>query len=133
MEILQTLSNGMVLSRKGPEDHVPTLADSLLAECDRKLKPEEIKEEGSYFTMKGDVARVRKSKSTGYFYAELFDEAYMKFIYTKGLIYNLKSRMTMEEARAWGARVGHCCVCGKLLSANKSVDQGIGPVCILKI
>lgn len=38
-------------------------------------------------------------------------------------------RMTLEEAKAWGAQYGSCCVCGALLTDPESVARGIGPIC----
>jgi len=104
MEVIQTLSNGSKLTRRSPEEKQTA----------------------------GKVARVRKSRSER-LYAEVFDQNDMKFFYERGLVYNLAKRMTLEEAKAWGARLGFCCVCGKKLTDNRSVDAGIGPVCVKKI
>lgn len=38
-------------------------------------------------------------------------------------------RMTLEEAKAWGATFGTCCVCAALLTDPESVANGIGPIC----
>jgi len=85
-------------------------------------------EEGSYWTFDGDVVRLRWSR-TGYLYGELLNPNEGRFEYVRGIIFRLKSRMSLDEAKEWGARFGRCCVCGKLLTADKSVEQGIGPVC----
>jgi hypothetical protein len=111
MTIIMTLSNGSVLSRREPA-----------------TPPAEIVV-GSYFTPDGNVARVRKSRQSDRLYAERFNETTMKFEYERGLVYHLGARMTMEQAREWGTRLGHCCNCGKKLTHNKSVDEGIGPKC----
>lgn len=124
MVTLQVLRNGSVLSRRELGDEVEKAVVNYLVPADITT--------GSYFTPDGRVARVRKSKAER-FYAEMFNEAEMKFVYMPGLVYHLGKRMTLEEAKAWGARVGHCCVCGKLLTDNRSVEAGIGPVCITKI
>ena len=52
--------------------------------------------------------------------------------YEAGAIYRLKDseRMTLEQAKAFGTSTGLCCVCGIFLTDPKSVEQGIGPVCI---
>jgi hypothetical protein len=113
-EVIRVLSNGSVLSRRLPA-----------------LPPQDIAE-GSYWTPDGSVARVRKSLA-GRLYAERFNEVSFKFEYERGLVYSLEKRMTLDEARAWGARLGRCAVCGKTLTANKSVDDGIGPVCIKRL
>ncbi len=38
-------------------------------------------------------------------------------------------KMTLEQAREFGAQFGVCCVCGALLTDPTSVAAGIGPVC----
>ena len=42
------------------------------------------------------------------------------------------SRMTLEQAIAYGHATGNCVVCGAPLSDPKSVERGIGPVCAKK-
>jgi hypothetical protein len=117
MTVIKVLSNGSVLSR--PDVNRPGA-----------LAPEEI-QKGSYWTLDGNVARVRLSRSSGRLYAELFTGD--RFTYERGLILRLKARMTLDQAKEWGAQHGHCAVCGALLTDNKSVAQGIGPTCIKKL
>jgi len=38
-------------------------------------------------------------------------------------------RLTMEQAAEFGALYGTCCVCGRTLTDEKSIERGIGPVC----
>ena len=87
---------------------------------------------GSYWTNAGEVARVRPSQA-GRLYAEQLSEETGRFEYVRGLIFRLRARMTLEEARAWGARHGRCCVCAALLTDPKSITAGIGPVCGKKV
>jgi hypothetical protein len=85
-------------------------------------------EEGSYWSLDGDVVRVRQSKR-GHLYGEQLDPNEGRFKYRPGILFRLKARMSLDEAKEWGARFGRCCVCAKLLITEKSVEQGIGPVC----
>lgn len=84
------------------------------------------------------VYRVRKSK-TGNLYAESLVQSAPghkgRFIYAPGAVKALTAdmKMTLEQAAAYGHAYGVCCICGALLSDPKSVEQGIGPVCIKKI
>jgi hypothetical protein len=57
-----------------------------------------------------------------------------EFEYVHGLVYKLPPewKMTLDEAKAWGALYGSCCVCGALLTDEKSIAAGIGPVCAKK-
>ena len=46
-------------------------------------------------------------------------------------LYSLKPamRLTMEEAKQFGALYGTCCICGRMLTNELSIHLGIGPVC----
>jgi hypothetical protein len=87
---------------------------------------------GIYQTEDGNIYRVQPSKS----YANRLYAKKLVFTggweYEAGAIYRLKEseRMTLEEAKAFGTSTGLCCVCGVFLTDPKSVEQGIGPVCI---
>lgn len=43
-----------------------------------------------------------------------------------------ETKMTMEQAKEFGTLYGTCCVCGRLLTDEKSIAAGIGPVCAEK-
>jgi hypothetical protein len=53
------------------------------------------------------------------------------FVYAPGMmpLLSAKTKMTLEEAKAFGALYGTCCVCGRTLTDEKSIAAGIGPVC----
>lgn len=56
-----------------------------------------------------------------------------KWVYEKGgypLIAKHGSPLTVEQAAAMGHLHGYCVVCGRTLTDPKSVQAGIGPVCI---
>ncbi len=56
----------------------------------------------------------------------------IEFVYEPGAIFNIKpdQKMPLERAKALTIRYGRCIVCNKPLKAGKSVERGIGPVCI---
>lgn len=58
-------------------------------------------------------------------------DADVYFEYAAGAIRKIKAswRMSLEEAKEFGALYGTCCVCGRTLTDEKSIDAGIGPVC----
>lgn len=58
-------------------------------------------------------------------------EKVWKFEYAPGAIRDLRPehRMTLEEAKEFGALYGTCCVCGRTLTNETSIEAGIGPVC----
>jgi hypothetical protein len=39
------------------------------------------------------------------------------------------TRLTLDEAKAWGRMTSTCCVCAARLDNPESVEAGIGPVC----
>lgn len=53
------------------------------------------------------------------------------FEYAAGMIRKLyaEDRMTLEQAKEFGALYGTCCVCGRTLTNETSIEAGIGPVC----
>lgn len=53
------------------------------------------------------------------------------FDYAPGAVRQLRAdwRMTLEEAKEFGALYGTCCVCGRTLTRETSIEAGIGPVC----
>lgn len=56
------------------------------------------------------------------------------FEIAKGMQFKLKPehKMSFDEAKEWGALYGACCVCGITLTAEDSIERGIGPVCASK-
>ena len=85
--------------------------------------------EGYYITPIGEVYQVVKAKSTGNLYAKRFTTA--GYEYSPGAMRNLTSaeRLTVEQAAKMGKATGRCVVCARLLTAEQSVTQGIGPIC----
>lgn len=53
------------------------------------------------------------------------------FEYAPGIVRTLsaETKMTLEQAKEFGALYGTCCVCGRTLTDEKSIEAGIGPVC----
>lgn len=39
------------------------------------------------------------------------------------------TKMTLEQAKEFGALYGTCCVCARTLTNEESIEAGIGPVC----
>lgn len=56
------------------------------------------------------------------------------FEYAPGAMRKLGSRhlLTLEEAKEFGALYGTCCVCGRTLTNETSIEAGIGPICASK-
>ena len=83
--------------------------------------------EGMYMR-EGKVYRVKRSEAGHLYASELIGR---KFQFARGMMRVLQpeDRMTLEQAKAYGVEYGICCVCGRLLTNEVSVAEGIGPVC----
>jgi len=59
----------------------------------------------------------------------------IRFDYIPGLLKRLKPsmRMTLEQAKEFGALYGTCVRCGRTLTKEKSIERAMGPVCAGKI
>lgn len=59
----------------------------------------------------------------------------LSFEYDRGAIFRIDSRdrMTLAEVEALGKTSGHCYVCTRKLTVQKSITAGIGPVCAKKV
>lgn len=104
--------------------------------ADAPAKSDEL-EDGMY-RVDGVIYKVQHAvHGSGRQYAkELVGEgADWSFEYAAGAIRKLRPehRMTLEEAKEFGALYGTCCVCGRTLTKESSIAEGIGPVCSGKV
>lgn len=102
-----------------------------------RVSPVEI-EIGMYRKSNGAMYRVYPARNGGHLLAKrLIDngDGGWSFEYAGAAIRFVSAgdRMTLEEAKAWGAQLGTCCVCAALLTDPTSVAAGIGPICKDKI
>jgi Family of unknown function (DUF6011) len=89
------------------------------------------------YKLDGVIYKVQKAvHGSGNLYAKKLVEpstfgARASFVYAPGVIRRLTvaDRMSLEDAKAWGALYGTCCVCGRTLTDERSIAEGIGPVC----
>jgi hypothetical protein len=84
------------------------------------------------YLLDGDVIKVQKAvHGSGHMYAKKLNPETGKFEYTQGLIRRLdiSMRMTLEQAKEFGALYGVCCNCGRTLTNEDSIEAGIGPIC----
>lgn len=54
-----------------------------------------------------------------------------EFVFDRNAISKLapEMKMTLEDAKAFGALYGTCCNCGRTLTNEESIAAGIGPIC----
>jgi hypothetical protein len=88
-----------------------------------------IDEDGMYL-VDGNVIKVQWS-GENHLYAKWLDPETGAFHYVPGGITKVKPehKMTLEQAKEFGALYGVCCVCGRTLTNEQSIEDGIGPVC----
>lgn len=57
--------------------------------------------------------------------------AHVSFEYEQGAMRKLTiaDKMTLEQAKEFGALYGTCCMCGRTLTDERSIANGIGPIC----
>lgn len=108
-------------------------ASALISELFRapkRVSAGRVSEAGMYRTADGTIYRVQASRGSGNLYAKRL-LAGGGFEYVAGAIRLLTpaDRMSLAEAQAFGVATGVCCVCGALLTDERSVTRGIGPVC----
>lgn len=96
--------------------------------------------EAGMYRKDGEIYKVQKAvHGSGHMYAKLlvthgFGEK-ATFEYAAGAIRKLTpaDRMTLEQAKEFGAVYGVCVVCGATLTDESSIAAGIGPVCAGKM
>ena len=96
--------------------------------------------ESGVYLFDGKVYKVQKAvHGSGNLYAKVLvppvgEDAKGRFVYAPGAVKNLTPdmKMTLEQAKEFGALYGVCCNCGKTLTDEKSIEASIGPVCAKK-
>jgi hypothetical protein len=78
-----------------------------------------------------DGAEVYHNSDTGYSSLPHKFSPKWKFEYVQGAIHRIRPemRMSLDEAKAFGKVYGTCCVCGRTLTNETSIEEGIGPIC----
>lgn len=96
-------------------------------------------EEGFYIRGDSTIKVQRALKGDG-LYTKVLDPETGDWNYVPGLITRLGQaitkgearQMTLEEAKAYGRLYGRCCDCGRRLTDEASIAEGIGPICAAK-
>lgn len=86
--------------------------------------------EGAY-RIGEDVFSVKKSKTTGRFYANVWNALSKSWDYAPGIMKKIQrsDKMSLSECMAFGIENVQCCVCSRKLTAKASKEAGIGPIC----
>lgn len=89
---------------------------------------------------KSEIFKVQRAvHGSGNLYAKRLlanpDRRIATFEYFRGgmvILRQIGRPMLLEEAKKFGALYGICCVCGRTLTDENSIEAGIGPVCASK-
>lgn len=90
--------------------------------------------EGMYVVPGVGIVKVQKSRESGRLYGKVLSEDDNTFSFAPGVLRKVRPehKMTLEAAQAYGKLYGTCCVCGRTLTDETSISNGIGPVCASK-
>lgn len=93
-------------------------------------KPAEL-EDGIYLLNGKVVKVVHAVHGSGNQYGKVLNTDTGSWDYTPGIVRRLTAddKLTLEKAKEYGQLYGMCMVCGRTLTDEVSIEQGIGPVC----
>jgi hypothetical protein len=99
----------------------------------KAAQSERVTEDGMY-RLGDQIVKVQKSRQGDRLYAKALlgnKEEGFYFEYAPGLVNKLTAgdRMSLEEAKEFGALYNWCCVCSTRLTKESSIAAGIGPIC----
>lgn len=113
-------------------DKLKSMPDYVTPKAAQEAPTEPVKLEGMH-KVGERIFKVQKAvHGSGHLYAkELVDGS---FVYAQGAIRMLSAdtKMTLEDAKAYGVLYGVCCVCARTLTDEASIEAGIGPICAKK-
>lgn len=102
----------------------------------RRTSCDKVTEDGMYKV--GDqIFKVQWNQERSHLYAKALqkdEDGKWFFSFVPGGLHRIRPehKMSKEDAKSFGALYGTCCVCGKTLTNEESIDRGIGPVCANK-
>lgn len=83
-----------------------------------------------FYVLNDTIYKVQTSPTTGNTYAKQLTED-GAFAYAPGAIGKLAKaeKLTLELAKKYGKLYGMCVICGRTLTNEQSIADGIGPIC----
>jgi len=138
---------GQEISWKPGQGAAHVAGECLATPVAQPVKPKlAVEDAGVYVMPNGDIVKVKATQDKKRTYAMRWKDigaakrltepgthVHYDYEYVKGLVEQVAAegrKMTLEEAKLFMVKYGNCARCGRLLKAAKSVEQGIGPVCI---
>lgn len=139
-DIADMLAGEKVFTKRGASAAIDALKAAPKKQ-DESAEKEEI--EAGMYRKDGVIYKVQRAvHGSGRMYAKKLveddtysdDTVHWAFVYAPGAVKFLRPehKMTLEEAKEFGALYGTCVVCGRTLTKEESIEAGIGPVCASK-
>lgn len=127
---------GPPAERFGPAGPSPTAQPAAQAApkpAEPTSEPEKLGD--GYYKYEGIIYKVQWNLSRTHLYAKELNPDDGKWIYAPGMLTYLRPehRLTQEQAAEFGKLYGICCICGRTLTNEVSIEAGIGPVCAGKV
>lgn len=84
-----------------------------------------------FYSQNDEIFKVKESRAGRKYAMRLTDDG---FEYAPGAIGKIQSenKMTLDEAKEYGKMTGNCMCCGRILTNENSIAEGIGPICASK-
>lgn len=89
-----------------------------------------------FYRKDGEYYKVQVAHyGSGHRYAKMAQKEFgsdrVAWVYTRGIVYDLteEDKVTQEQAAEFGALYGRCIRCGRVLTAEESIERAMGPVC----
>jgi len=131
---------GRTLSEKQHAAAERAMAPQGVSAVDGKPNPTQAVTDG-WYKVGDDIWKVQKARTGDHLYAKRLDpdtdESEDRWVYTPGglgiIARSGAVRLTIEEAAAFGHLYGVCCFCGRTLTDETSIAEGIGPVCAARL
>lgn len=133
-----------IITKREASDLISKLLDTPKP---RRTSPAVEITEGMYRTPDGEIYKVQRAvHGSGHLYAKrlvvevdaqrdgqgnILVPAVVYFDMARGAVRKLRPewKMSLDEAKQFGALYGTCCVCGRTLTNEASIEAGIGPIC----
>lgn len=92
-----------------------------------------VKVTDGFYILNDTIYKVQTSPTTGNTYAKklVTDIISTEFVYAPGMVTKLAKaeKLTLELAKKYGKLYGMCVICGRTLTNEQSIADGIGPIC----
>ena len=112
--------------------------DGLIASPRKQVaKQARVEIEEGFYTKDGEIAKVQVAvHGSGNLYAKRLDAQTGEFGFERGLVSKIGRdgwrKLTLDEAKDLGRLYGRCLACGRTLTDETSIANGIGPICASK-